>query len=191
MPSKRFAVILSALVMLAGCTQGRTFVLSHPHAGAVHHGVAIRPLDAAVKVDPKADAEFRSKLSENLKKELKTEVTQEADLIVEYRFTLFEQGNTAARVGSGVASLAGSPFYGIGDGSVGVEVVFARPDGTELGHIVTDGSIAGAFGSTSSALGDAAGAIAKYTKMNFSCPVCGQVGVKAPETSAVQGLKSM
>lgn len=71
-------------------------------------------------------------------------------------------------MGAGVASLAGSPFYGLGDGSVAIDVTFADSRGTTMGHILVDGPIAGAFGSEGDGLNAAAGAIAKYDKSNFS-----------------------
>ena len=89
------------------------------------------------------------------------------ELIIQYRFVLFDTGSTAARIGSGVANLAGSPFFGLGDGNLGVEATFSDSMGNTLGQVVVDGPISGAFASAESGLGVAAASIAKYAKANF------------------------
>jgi len=80
----------------------------------------------------------------------------------------------------------GSPLYGLGEGAVGVDVLYTRLDGTALGHIVTDGLVAGAFGNTASALDEAAGFIASYTKANFQCPHRDELGIQKPESERVK-----
>ncbi len=64
--------------------------------------------------------------------------------------------------------------------------VFA--DGAQIGHIISEGPISGAFGSSSSAIRSAAAAVADYTKANFTCPACGQIGAENPSPSNVRGL---
>lgn len=185
-------VLLACLfvpTIVGGCSSSRTFVLQQPKPGTVHAGLSLKPMDSSVRVDPEAQKDFETRLSAKLKDQIGVEPSDHGDLIVQYRFTLFDQGAGAARVGSTIANIVGSPFYGIGDGAVGVEVVYARPDGTQLGHIVTDGSISGAFGSTSGALDDAAASIAKYTKANFMCPKCGDLGIKVAQRTQVKGLR--
>lgn len=183
------AVAASAAV-LGACVPSRTYVLQPTPAGISHSGYAVRAADSPVKVTSEDRADFESRLAKKLTAELGQPASPQGDLVIAYRFTLFEKGAGAARVGSTIANVIGSPFYGIGDGAVGVEVVYSKPDGTRLGQIVTDGSISGAFGSTSAALDEAATSIAKYTKANFVCPVCGAMGAKADRETRVSGLRS-
>lgn len=189
--ARAWVAALCAAGAMAACVSSKTFVLHQTVPGTTHHGLVLKPLECAIKVDQAAQDDFKSKLAAKLKSATGVDPSDTGDLIVQYRFVLFEQGSTAARLASGAANLAGSPLYGIGDGSVGVEVIYARPDGTELGHIISDGPISGAFGSTSGALSEAAGAIAKYTKANFTCPECGAIGVMPITPSTVDGLKKM
>jgi hypothetical protein len=193
MPRRTPLVLLAALslILATGCTSSKTFVLQPVREGVIHGHVALSRLEATTNVDPKAYTDFEAKLTEQLKAQVGAPIGQPTDLTLEYRFVLFDQGSTGARLGSGLAGLAGSPVYGVGDGAIGVEIVYKRPDGSTIGHIVTDGPISGAFGSTSGALDSAAAAVAKYTKANFTCPACGQVGPANPEPAQVDGLKRM
>lgn len=188
----RVSALLACLAVggfVVGCTSSRTFVLQQPMPGTVHTGLSLKPLDSSVRVDPEAQKDFEKRLFDKLKDQIGVAPSDHGDLVVQYRFTLFDQGAGAARVGSTIANIVGSPFYGLGDGAVGVEVVYAKQDGTQLGHIVTDGAISGAFGTTSGALDDAAASIAKYTKANFMCPKCGSLGIKVAQTTEVKGLR--
>lgn len=187
----RSVLTLAGLVLLPACTSSKTFVLQPVREGEISGRVALSRMEATAMVDPKAHADFEARLTEELGRQVGATVGDPADLIVQYRFVLFDQGSSGARVGSGIASLAGSPLYGVGDGAVGVEIVYKRPDGMTIGHIVTDGPIAGAFGSTSGAIGAAAASVAKYTKANFTCRGCGHVGPANPEAAPVDGLKAV
>ncbi len=123
---------LAAPMLVGGCSSSRTFVLQQPMPGTVHTGLTLRPLDGAVKVDPEAQKDFETKLSAKFKDQIGVAPSNHGDLVVQYRFTLFDQGAGAARVGSTIANIVGSPFYGIGDGAVGVEVVYSTADGKHL-----------------------------------------------------------
>ena len=180
-----------SLALAAGCSSSKTFVLQPVREGVIHGHIALSKLEPTTNVDADTYATFETSLTKQLKSQVGAPIGQPTDLTLEYRFVLFDQGSTAARLGSGLAGLAGSPVYGVGDGAIGVEVVYKRPDGTTIGHIVTDGPISGAFGSTSGALDSAAAAVAKYTKANFTCPACGHVGPVNPEPARVDGLKQM
>jgi hypothetical protein len=188
------AVFASSIVLVgavAGCAGSRTFVLE-PVSQSVDVGsIRLERLDAVVNTDAGAADDFEKKLAGQLTEQTGATIAgagQHADLVVKHRFVLFDQGAGAARVGSGIAGVIGSPFYGIGDGSIGVEVIYTLPDGKNVGHIVSDGPITGAFGTTGGALESAAAAVAKYTKANFTCPTCGEVGKPAASPSAVKGL---
>lgn len=191
---KRFTPLvlaMSGLLLMSACTSSRTFVLQPVRGGEIAGHVALSRMEATTMVDPKANADFEARLTEELQSQVGATLGDPADLIVQYRFVLFDQGSSGARVGSGLASLAGSPLYGVGDGAVGVEVVYKKPDGSTIGHIVTDGPISGAFGSTSGAIGAAAASVAKYTKANFTCRDCGHVGPANPDPKPVDGLKTV
>ena len=164
--------LVTTLVALGGCASNRMFVLNPVAPGTTISSLTIRPGESSIAIDPENRADFEAALSDELTELYGVKPTPDADLIIEYRFVLYDQGNTAFRVGSNVLNLVGSPFYGLGDGAVGVEAVYFRKDGTRLAHVVTDGTISGAFGNTGSALDEAAGAIAKFTKANFACPTC-------------------
>lgn len=185
-----FVAAASLYIIAGGCSSNRTYVLQDPPPGSVLTGVALRGMDSSIKIDPAQRTEFEKILAEKITEIYGSQPQADGDLIIQYRFVLFDQGNTAFRVGSNVANLAGSPFYGLGDGAVGIEVIYLRKDGTRLGHVVTDGSISGAFGNTSSGLDQAASSIAKYTKSSFSCPTCGQTGVSS-QPSKVPGLRTL
>jgi hypothetical protein len=190
----RALVALAALALaVTGCAPSRTYVLSAPAGGTASPtavtGYSLRAMTPSVRTEAGLDDRLAAALAEKLKARFGAAPVETGDLIIEHRFVLFEGGNPVLRVGSTLTNLAGSPIYGLGDGAVGVEVRFRRADGAELGHIVTDGSIAGAFGSTSAALDEAAGSIATFAGMNFVCPTCGELGVKRAEPADVRGLR--
>ncbi len=168
-----------ALTALGGCASNRTFVLQ-PAAvqAATFKSVSIKPADSAIEISPEDKADFEKTLAEKLTKVFGSAPTAQGDLVLQYRFVLNDKGNTAHRVGSNVLNLVGSPFYGFGDGAIGVEVVYSKRDGTKLAHIVTDGTLSGAFGNTGSAIGEATSSIAKYAEQNFAPP---QVEVAAAD----------
>jgi hypothetical protein len=185
-------VLLVPLVAagLAGCVSSRTFVLQPVTDGQIHGQIALEASPASVKVEEGAAKDFEAALAKHLREYVGATTGRPADLVVQYRFVLFDQGSGVGRVGSGLAGLAGSPVYGIGDGAIGVEIVYKRTDGTTIGQIVTDGPISGAFGTTSGALDSAALAVAKYTKANFTCRACGDVGHKSEEPMKIRGLRA-
>jgi len=173
-------MVLMSLAM-GGCTPSRTFVLLQPSRVTVPRTLALRHDPATATVDPKDTERFEKKLAGKLKSVGGFEMGDPAELVIEYRFVLYDTGSEAARVTSGVAGVVGSPFYGIGDGSIGVEVTYATPDGARVGHIVTDGPISGAFASSDSAMDAVATEIAKYTRKNFATAQAGTPGdAKAP-----------
>lgn len=175
-------------LLFAGCTSSRTFQLQPVSDNQIHGRVTIARLPESVRTDPADNQQFEATLTRNLEDKLHATIGQPPDLVIQYRFVLFDQGSGAARTLSGIANLAGSPVYGAGDGAIGVEIVYARPDGAQIGHIISEGPISGAFGSSSSAIKSAAAAVADYTKANFTCPACGQIGAENPSPSNVRGL---
>lgn len=184
------AFFLVLLAFLSGCVSSKTFVLQPVPQGTELGRIAIKSADGSIAVDSKSRADFESRLQNQLQKQVGAAVAEPPDMIVQYRFVLFDQGSGAVRVVSGLTNIAGSPIYGLGDGAVGVEVIYTKPDGTRIGHIVTDGPISGVFGSTSSAIDSAASSVAKFTKANFTCPTCGHIGPAKVQPEPVEGVKS-
>src|SRR5262245_57447471 len=138
------ALSLCGLAVAAGCTSSRTFVLD-PVATPRNHAVAsLRQLPSTVEVSPALAARFEQELARKLALS-PVDSRDTGDLTIAYRFVLFDSGSTAARVGAGIASLVGSPFYGLGDGALGVDVVFTDAGGRTVGHILVDGPISGVF----------------------------------------------
>lgn len=162
---------LATLPLLAACTTSRTFVLEPASAMRTHSLASIEHLPSSVTLDPSLASQFETKFESQLSRKLHPEASivppDACDLNIQYRFVLYDAGSTVTRVGAGVASLAGSPFYGLGDGALGVDVIFTSSDGRVLGRIVVDGPISGAFASADGALATAATSIARYAKQNF------------------------
>lgn len=152
---------------LSGCTASRTFVLDSATDQRSHTVASLTRLPSTVDVSPSLATRFEEELSRGLAPEARVAATPSEDLVIGYRFVLFDSGSAAARVGSGVASLVGSPFYGVGDGALGVEVTFSDAAGNTVGHILVEGPISGPFGSPESGVAAAAGSVAKYTKATF------------------------
>jgi hypothetical protein len=130
--------------------------------------VCLRGLPSTVEGSAAATERLKNQLARKLSPQ--ADVSDEGDLVIAFRISLYDTGSTGLRVGSGVASLVGSPFYGVGDGAVGVDVRFQDANGNELGRIVVDGPIAGAFGSADNGLNAAADSIAKFAGAHFLRP---------------------
>jgi len=186
-----FTLAAAASSLMGGCAPSRTFVLQQPTPNTVHSGFTLKQLESLVKVDPGSQKDFETKLTAKLKEKLGVGPSERGDLVVQYELALFDQGTSATRIGRTIGNVIGSPLYGLGEGAVGVDVLYTRLDGTALGHIVTDGLVAGAFGNTASALDEAAGFIASYTKANFQCPHRDELGIQKPvsERVKVKGLR--
>ncbi len=162
---------LATIPLITACTTSRTFVLEPASAMRTHSLASIEHLPSTVTLDPSLASQFETRFESQLSRRLSPEASivppEAGDLNIRYRFVLYDAGSTATRVGAGVASLAGSPFYGLGDGALGVDVIFTNSDGRVLGRIVVDGPISGAFASADGALATAAASIARYAKQNF------------------------
>ncbi len=157
-----------SLSLLGGCASNRTFVLQPPTQVMAFKTVSIKPGVSSIEVEADDRADFEASLAEKLTEVFGAAPVASGDLTLEYRFVLNDKGNTAFRVGSNVLNLVGSPFYGFGDGAIGVEVIYTSRNGTKLAHIVTDGTLSGAFGNTGSAINEATSSIAKYAQANFA-----------------------
>lgn len=125
---------------------------------------------STASVEPKLQEAFEDRLGERLRARamFTTVESRDAAFTIEYRFVLQDAGSTGVRLGAGVASLIGSPFYGLGDGAVGVEIVYRDRNGTSVGHTVTDAPISGVFASVEGGVKDAAATIADYTRDHYA-----------------------
>lgn len=179
MSTPRYAALPIALTLalLAACTPSRTYVLDAPPMvndmpPVDHRAVTLREDPSTVQIPDELRTHFRQELAEALAEDKPqlpvADPPAPADLTLSYRFILLTKGNAPVRIGSGLLNLLGSPFYGLGDGAVGLEVAFLDPAGRPIGRIVSDGPIAGIFGNQKDAAKTAAQSIAKYVKMNYT-----------------------
>lgn len=170
--SARFAAVAlgaAALATAVGCTPSRTYVLQPPVGDFPRvQSVALRPEPATVEVSPKLQETIDKAFAHNLENKYGIALADYAPLEVHYRIVHYDPGNVLFRVVSNLLNLAGSPVYGVGDGGVAVEVRFVEPGGRDLGTIVSDGPIAGAFGSTSDAAGTAAHSVSDFVNQHYA-----------------------
>lgn len=164
------AILASAVGLVSACVSPRTHVLETPRSVAHDRVVRIARGTSTVQVDAKLQEAFEERLTERLQSRamLTTEDKSGATFTIEYRFVLQDNGSSGVRLGAGIASLVGSPFYGLGDGAVGVEVVYRDQGGASIGHTVTDAPISGVFASVESGVKDAAATIADYTRDHYA-----------------------
>ncbi len=114
---------------LTSCTGSRTFVLEHASGRDPHMVVSIRRLGSTVPVAPELATRLEARVARDLGPSARVDGSGAGDLVIGYRFVLFESGNAAARAGAGIATLAGSPFCGVGEGALGVDVQFSDAAG--------------------------------------------------------------
>jgi|CXWL01.1.fsa_nt_gi hypothetical protein len=152
---------------LGGCAPGRTFVLEPATSTPSLMSVAFERDHSTVQVQEDVAQSFERRLETRFKGKVDIEAPESADLVLRYRFVLYDTGSAATRLGSGVAGVLGSPFYGLGDGSIGVEVAFVDRDGRHVGRILVDGALSGVFGTSEGALDTAASSVAQYTLGHF------------------------
>jgi hypothetical protein len=157
------------LALFGGCVSPRTLVLDRSRAVGQVRSVHIERAQATAEVESSVQDSFETNLVQQLERHRLPQMDAgvRAGLNIRYRFVLHEEGSTAKRVGSGVASLLGSPFYGIGDGAVGVEISYFDAMGEPAGKIIAEVPISGAFASVEGGLGDAAKTIAQYTSDHY------------------------
>ncbi len=180
------SVLLAASSLPGACTASRTFVLDAPVIMPGRAGVALRHAPGTVAIADSAQAHFESELAAALAAYDQPVAPGDASITLRYRFVYFDRGNPAIRIGAGAASLLGSPFYGLGDGSVGVEATYIDLSGATIARIVADGPIAGAFASRDSGLEAAAESIAKFTASLFNATSTGEHLADEPSSQPPQ-----
>lgn len=164
----KLASTIAAAAFLLGCASGHTFVLQAHRPGPAPMSFALKEGASTVEVQPELRDYFRTALATRLERGSMLKPAESApDLIVEYRFVAFDAGKAGARVVNTAIQVVGVPVSGIGDGNLGVDVVYRNRDGRALSQIVADGPIAGLFGSSRSGLDTAAASIAAYTQETF------------------------
>lgn len=158
------------------CTPARTYVLDMPVAPAADLPAATSPSAPAVAIKPASEnlepsspllATFHSCLAKHLADSPAIELRDDAPVTISYRLILHIEGDTPVRVGSGLLNLLGSPFYGLGDGAVGFDIVYADRSGKPLGRIIAEGPISGILGTPDDAINTAARNVATFTRMNY------------------------
>lgn len=157
------------MTAVVGCTSPQTIVLERPMSASHDSTVRVVRLHTDTDIDVQVQDTFEARLREGLMREqlFETKTVGNQPLTIEYRFVHRERGSSSVRVTAGVASLLGSPFYGLGDGALGVEVTYRNSRGESVGRLVADAPISGAFGNERGAAMDAATAIAKYTQQHY------------------------
>lgn len=172
--ARSWAVLaLLGLGAVQGCTPRQLFVLEAAPAyftdpGQAATSVALVELEPTAKIGTEQRTDFRTALETSLADDPALKVDDSAPLLLEYRFVHLSTGEVPVRVISGIAGLFGSPFYGLGDGSVGVEVRFRQRGGQDAGRVVIGSPITGFFGSVAEANQNAAEDIALYLKTNYT-----------------------
>lgn len=164
------SLLLASIALVTfGCSMSRTLELERPRQGEMHGAVQIEKLETStVDVNPNIEAACANALVKHLAAKPALTISKDAPLRLQYRFVQFDPGSTIKRVGSTAANLAGSPVYGIGDGALAIEVFYVLPDGTSVGHIISDGPITGPLATSTSAASSAAESIARYTKDHYA-----------------------
>jgi hypothetical protein len=160
-------LLLWSALLLGGCAAGHTFVLDRPAGMPRFQAVAIHEGHSTAELDPALRAHFESVLRKRLQPAFARESESVPPLDLEYRVISHDKGSAAARVVNGAIQVVGVPVSGLGDGTLGVEVLYRDPSGATLAHIVADGPIAGVLGSSSSGLDSAAASIAAFTTKTF------------------------
>lgn len=165
---RRTAAVLALAALLTGCTSGHTFILSRPAARRSYPAVALREGASTATLDPEFKDYFLKQLRSELAEKPALAISDESPaLTLEYRMVTYDKGVAAARVVNGVIQLAGVPVSGMGDGTVGIEVLYKDRSGAVVAQIVADGPIRGPLGSTKGGLDMAAENIAAFTKQQF------------------------
>lgn len=159
------AAIVVGGIGLGGCQAGRTYVLSTSEITPVATSLSIQETRSGVST---IQDEQKSRFERTLRDRLgPIAVSSGADVSIDYRFVLHDEGSGAARVGATIINLVGVPTGSLGNGTLAVEAVFRDRSGREVARILADGPIDGPFGSTEGGLDTAAESIATFAKTLF------------------------
>ena len=171
-PASASAVCTLALT-LGGCAAGHIFVLDRPEGMPAYSTVYLYEGGSTAALEPAQKEHFESMLRTRLRREPAlglSESPRDDALSIEYRIVALDKGSAAARVVNGAIQVVGVPVSGLGDGTLGVDVIYRDRSGAAIAHIVADGPIAGLLGSTNAGLDSAAESISAFTKKTFRAP---------------------
>ncbi len=160
-------VLLGLAAWGSGCVSSRTYVLDTPPAVEVRRVVAVAHTADTTEADAELATDFEAVLTQALAEHHAIGTADSADVVIRYKFVHVNEGSVPVRVVSGAAGLFGSPFYGLGDGSLVIDATFTDRAGRPLARIAADAPIAGFFASTGSGIDDAAGQIAEFLREHF------------------------
>lgn len=152
--------MVSTALTLTGCAgTGRTMVLSVPSERHIANSYTLVPGRSTVPFNPEFQAQFEADVHAGL---AAINMTQGKDLIIDYRFLQFDEGNRVVRY------LAGG-FGNAGEGDMTIEVTFRDKNKKELNKIHVGGKITAGFfgGSFNHAVEQAAQQVIKYVTINF------------------------
>lgn len=174
------AGLLAAGAALNGCASGRTFVLNRAIGMPEYRTVYVHEGESPVALEPAQKQRFEGALRARLMREpalALSEAPRGDALTIEYRVIAHDKGSAAVRVVNGAIQAVGVPVSGLGDGTLGVDVIYRDSAGATLARIVADGPIAGVLGSTGAGLDSAAESIAAFTKKTFRAPALDEVAL--------------
>ncbi len=170
--------------LLAGCQEGRAFVLEPAAPDPRFAGVVVREGESTAPFTDDKRTHFERELRHRLAfAGMRDATPADAPLVIEYRQVLHDEGSSATRVGAAIVAVTGFPTGALGMGQLGVEATYKDASGNVLARIVADGPIDGPLGTPKTGLSTAARTIASYAKSHFAEPVAANAGILTPTTT--------
>ena len=128
--SIRTALLACSMLVIAGCASSSLTVVDTPAQQHAAETARVTQAEGSVVLDRNATEKFGVEMRKHLYRE--GHFAEGDDLVISYRFIQLDKGNKAARYFVG---------FGVGRGTLTVEVSFRTRDGTDLGRIHTGGEI--------------------------------------------------
>jgi hypothetical protein len=157
---KKSILVLPLIALLSGCTgSGTTIVLDAPTQTCLAKTYSLVEGKSIVQRDETIKQQFEYEVEGRF---AESGMMPGNDLIIEYRFIQFDEGNRFVRYLVGGLANAG-------EGTMTIEIVFKNKNKEVLNKIQVGGKItAGLFGgSFDNAVEEAANQVVKYTVTNF------------------------
>jgi hypothetical protein len=147
--------------LLQGCGAGKLTVLDPINDSEKAQSLRIKEGKHTLAVPKESIETFEKKFKEKLYKD--TSLTEGDDIQIVYRFIQYNEGSRFARYFLGGIGNAG-------EGSLTIELVFIKRDGTQIGKIQTEGKIGSGFagGSMDSAVDSAVDVATDFIKTTFT-----------------------
>jgi hypothetical protein len=154
------APLACAALLVAGCAQSSLMISQAPTKKVVAQSTQVVAGDSTVTVSPEIAKLFETELRKDLYQGDKNRFIDGDDLTLSYRFLQLSKGSQAARYFVG---------FGVGKGSLTIEITYKSKDGAELSKVNVGGEISAGFfgGDFDLAVKKAAEEAANYTFNNF------------------------